>query len=105
VITFYLWRRGKPVWFLIFPMIFMLVMPMWAMIWQIFVGTLDNPSWYSQGKWVLVGIGGATLLLEIWMIWEAVRLFPRAKGALEENAMDVAAIPLRTDSDVLKATG
>ena len=43
VITFHLWRRNKPVWFLILPALFMLVMPMWAMLLQLFLGM-------AQGK-------------------------------------------------------
>jgi carbon starvation protein len=95
VITFYLWRRRQPVWFLILPMVFMLIMPMWAMVVQLFIGNLDNPSWVSQEKWLLVGIGLATMILEIWMILEAVRLFPSAKGVLEIRAhpLPSAAVP------------
>jgi len=87
VITFYLWRRRVPVWFLVVPMIFMLIMPMWAMGWQVFIGGTDNPSWLSQRNWLLVSIAVATLVLEVWMIIEAIRLFPRAKGVIEENAV------------------
>lgn len=90
VITFYLWRRRKPVWFLIVPMIFMLVMPMWAMSWQTFIGGADSPSWISEGKWTLVGIAVATMALEVWMIIEAVQLFPGARGVLEEGAAEPA---------------
>ncbi|HMP83166.1 MAG TPA: carbon starvation CstA family protein, partial [Verrucomicrobiota bacterium] len=89
VITFFLWRRGKPVWFLILPMIFMLIMPIWAMLWQLFHGGADSPSWISQGKWTLVAIGLATIALEIWMIVEAALMFPRVKGVLEPNALDL----------------
>lgn len=88
VITFYLWRRGKPVWFLIVPTIFMLVMPMWAMIWQTFVGGTGNPSWISEGKWTLVAIALATMLLEVWMIIEATLLFPRVRGVIETGAVE-----------------
>ena len=86
VITFYLWRRGTSMWFLVFPLVLMLVMPMWAMIYQIFI----SPGWLvaEQPKYLLGGIGLATIVLEIWMIIEAVRLFPKAKGVLEENALD-----------------
>jgi carbon starvation protein len=87
VITFYLWRRGIPVWFIALPMIFMLIMPMWAMFWQVFVGDGGNPSWLSQRNWLLVSIAIATMALEVWMIVEAWRLFPRAKGIIEENAV------------------
>ncbi|MEX2044049.1 MAG: carbon starvation protein A [Opitutus sp.] len=88
VITFYLWRRGIPVWFIVFPMVFMLIMPMWAMVWQVFVGDGGNPSWLSQRNWLLVSIAVATMALEIWMVFEAVRLFPHARGVIEKNAIE-----------------
>jgi carbon starvation protein len=88
VIAFYLWRRGQPIWFLVVPMVFMLVMPMWAMIWQVFVGGADTPSWISQERWALVFIGLATLVLECWMIVEAIILFPRARGVVERGSLD-----------------
>jgi carbon starvation protein len=93
VITFYLWRRSKPVWFLILPMVFMLIMPAWAMVWQLFVGDEGNPGWWQEGKYLLVSIGLATLVLEAWMIVEGLKMFPRARGVLEENALDGIARP------------
>ncbi len=87
VIAFYLWRRGIAVWFVVLPMIFMLIIPMWAMIWQVFIGGADTPSWLSQGKWLLVSIAMITLVLEVWMVIEAIKLFPRAKGIIEDNAV------------------
>jgi len=86
VITFYLWRRGTSMWFLILPLLLMLVMPMWAMIYQLFIA----PGWLvaEQPNYLLGGIGLATIALEIWMIIEAVKLFPRVKGVIEENALD-----------------
>ena len=89
VITFYLWRRGKPVWFLVIPMIFMLIMPMWAMLHQLFA----SPGWLAgdEGSDYLLGaIGLATIALELWMIFEAWQLFPKAKGVLEEGALDAS---------------
>jgi carbon starvation protein len=87
VITFFLWRRGVPVWVFVLPMLFMLVMPMWAMLWQTFVGSAGNPSWWSQQKWLLCGFALSTCALEIWMVVEAVKLFPRVRGVLEEGAV------------------
>ncbi|MBO36053.1 MAG: hypothetical protein CMO64_07670 [Verrucomicrobiales bacterium] len=86
VITFYLWRRGRAIWFLAIPMVFMLIMPMWAMLHQLFIA----PGWLKAGQvdHLLGGIGLATIALEIWMIVEAIKLFPKAKGVLEENALD-----------------
>jgi carbon starvation protein len=64
-------------------MIFMLIMPLWAMLLQLFVGTGDSPGWIAQGKLLLAGVGLATLALEAWMVVEAIRLFPRVRGVLE----------------------
>ena len=74
-------------WFLVIPMIFMLVMPMWAMCHQLFVA----PGWLVEGEktdYLLGGIGLATIALEIWMIFEAFQLFPKAKGVLEQGAIE-----------------
>ena len=83
VIFFYLWRRGKPIWFIAIPMIFMLIMPMWAMSQQLFIG---DKSWIKQGNWLVSSIGFATILLEVWMVYEAWQMFPKAKGVLEDDA-------------------
>ena len=36
VTVFYLWRRSKPVWFVLLPMLLMIVLPAWALMWQLF---------------------------------------------------------------------
>jgi carbon starvation protein len=51
--------------------------PAWAM-------TYNVVTWYGQGKWLLVAIGVAVLLLEAWMILEAALMWKRAKGVLPE---------------------
>jgi carbon starvation protein len=86
VIGFYLWRRSKPVWFLGFPLVFMLIMPAWALIWQMFVEAPgSDTSWLQDGRWILLAIGGATLALEVWTIIEATLLWPKVKGVLEDG--------------------
>jgi len=76
VIGFYLRRRNKPIWFLVVPMIFMLIMPVWAMLSQI-------GEWWSKGQLVLFVIAVVTLGLEAWMLIEAMVLWPRVRGVLE----------------------
>ncbi|MDG1891243.1 MAG: carbon starvation protein A [Verrucomicrobiota bacterium] len=85
VIVFYLWRRQKPIWFLVIPMVFMLLMPMWAMVVQLFFGTGGSKSWIESGNWIVVIVGFATIMLEIWMLFEALLMFPRVKGELEPH--------------------
>jgi carbon starvation protein len=81
---FYLWRRAVPIWFLVGPMILLLILPAWAMTLQAFVG---EASWYAQENWLLVGIALITMALEAWMVVEAVTLFPKVKGVVEANAV------------------
>ncbi|MDP6986488.1 MAG: carbon starvation protein A [Phycisphaerales bacterium] len=87
VIAFFLWRGGRPAWFLIIPMAFMLVIPAWAMGAQIFTGTGADEAWIAQDRWLLVGIGVATLGLEVWMIVEAALLWPRVRLAAASPSM------------------
>lgn len=88
VVTFWMWRRRLPVWFVAIPMVFMLLLPGVAMTIQIFVG--EN-SFLAAGNWLLVVIGLATLALQIWMIVEALIVWPKAKGVLEEQLEPLAA--------------
>lgn len=94
VITMYLWRRRKPLWFLIVPMVFMLIMPMWAMTWQVFIGSADSPRWLMPDggatKWPLALIGVASIIIEVWMIVEALLVWPRVRGVIEHGATDAA---------------
>ena len=81
VTVFYLWRRNKPIWFAALPMVVMIILPAWALSWQMF-----NPTsgWLQQGQYLLLAIGGGAMLLQAWMVVEAMLLWPRAKGVLEE---------------------
>ena len=97
VISFFLWRRNVPVWFIVIPMIFMLIMPAWAML-------SDLPRWLDPAdgnvNWVVVVVGVATLALEAWMIVEAALMWPQAKGVLEE-----ALPPLDTPAPAAAGSG
>ncbi|MCP5521234.1 MAG: carbon starvation protein A [Verrucomicrobiales bacterium] len=76
VVTFWLWRRGLPTLFTLIPMVFMLILPAWAM-------TTDLLRWWGKGQYLLAGVALLLLVLEAWLVVEAVRTWPRAKGALE----------------------
>ena len=101
VTTFYLWRRGKPVLFVAVPMIIMIILPGYALVWQLFN---SNTGWFLQtvetgDKLLVTSIGLITLLLQLWMVIEAVIMWPKAKGVLEE------ALPPLKPSSKLSASG
>lgn len=78
VVSFFLWRRSIPVWFIVIPMIFMLIMPAWAMLTEL-------PGWLAaeNPNWVVIVVGVATIALEVWMLVEAIILWPKVKGIVE----------------------
>ena len=96
VITFYLWRRNVPVWFVAIPMLFMLIMPAWAM-------SAELPNWLNplplsdgsvpRPNWTVIVVAVATLTLEAWMIIEAALLWRRARGVLEETLPPLRSTP------------
>ncbi|MBX3434422.1 MAG: carbon starvation protein A [Pirellulales bacterium] len=81
VTVFYLWRRRKPIWFAVLPMIVMVIMPAWALCWQLFNA---DTGWWRHGSYLLASIGTGVLVLQGWMAFEAVAAWPRARGVLEE---------------------
>ena len=94
VITFWMWRRRLPIWFVVIPTIFMLILPCWAMLHQLFVEAVgSDQGWIAMKSWHLVLIAFATIALEIWMILEAFAAWPKAKGVLEPAVEPLPAIP------------
>ncbi|MEM7699135.1 MAG: carbon starvation protein A [Verrucomicrobiota bacterium] len=79
VITFWMWRRKLPIWFVALPMIFMLILPAMAMWIQVF----GEGGYLAKQNWLLVAFGLATLALEAWMVFEAIIAWPKARGVLE----------------------
>lgn len=90
VIVFYLLRRNRPIWFAVLPMAAMLVMPAWAMLWQMF-----NPNgWWANGKYLLFGFGLAVEALQVWMITEGLLVWKKARGNYPElPPLDAAGAP------------
>ena len=63
------------------PMLIMIVMPIWALSWQMFN---SESGWLPKQNYLLLSIGLAVMGLQIWMVIEALLIWPRAKGVLEE---------------------
>ena len=85
VIVFWMRQKKMPIWFLILPTIAMLIFPAWAMAHQVFVKGLGmDGSWIEEGRWLLVCLGIGTLILEIWMIIEAIKAWNKTSALLKK---------------------
>ncbi len=105
VTVFYLWRRNKPVWFVLLPMLLMIVMPAWAILWQLFSTELVNGKpvgwmWNFKDHLLMGTIGLLSLGLQLWMVLEAIWMWPKAKGVIEE-----ALPPLPLTKSKLQSSG
>ncbi|HBL47356.1 MAG TPA: carbon starvation protein A, partial [Planctomycetaceae bacterium] len=83
VIVFYLRRRNKPIIFALVPMIVMLIMPAWAMLWNMFN---SKSGWaYSADDWHLFLFGLIVIALQVWMMIEGLLVWSKSKGHLEQQ--------------------
>jgi len=86
VITFWLWRRSLPVWFIIPPAIVMLILPGIAM-------TIKVYEFFQNSQFLLAILGLATIALQIWIIMEAKIAWPRARGVMEDLSGSTESLP------------
>ena len=86
VITFWLWRRALPVWFIVPPTILMLVLPGIAMGIKVY-------EFFQNAQILLAVLGLATIALQLWIIFEAVAAWPRARGVMEDLSGSTESLP------------
>ena len=83
VVIFYLRWMKKPIFFVVIPLLMMLIFPAWALIHQL-------RTFLAQGNYLLVGFSIFVLLLQAWMVIEAVAAWgsvsTRSAAALEGTA-------------------
>ncbi|RMF38504.1 MAG: carbon starvation protein A, partial [Planctomycetota bacterium] len=77
VATFYLWRRNKTIAFLAIPTLVMMLMPCWAMTYNLIF------DWIPGGNWLLIGFGTGILALQVWIFVEGLLIWNRVRGVLE----------------------
>ncbi|WDV47319.1 carbon starvation protein A [Clostridiaceae bacterium M8S5] len=73
IITVYLAKRGKSIVFTIIPMIFMMAMTGWGMLYNI-------KNFYNKSDWLLFIIGIIIVVLEIWMLVESINVIRKSKS-------------------------
>ncbi|HPS52825.1 MAG TPA: carbon starvation CstA family protein, partial [Phycisphaerae bacterium] len=67
LVAIYLLRRRINPWFVVIPLILMVVLPAWAMCWNIF----SDGGWLMEKNYLLVGFGIASMALTAWLLVEA----------------------------------
>lgn len=87
VLSFYLWRRSKPVLFALLPMLVMLLMPAWALLWQMFN---SQNGWWFANNYLLMSFGLGILGLQAWMMVEGAMLWSKVKGVQEDPLPQLA---------------
>jgi carbon starvation protein len=78
-VTVYLKRKGWNYWYTFIPMVFMLVVTVAAMLYNI------TSIYLPQRQLLLLGVGGCVFVLSVWLAMEAVLRFrkgmvPAARG-------------------------
>ena len=71
VVTLFLVKLRRPIWVTAIPMAFLLFMTTWAMV-------LNLARYYTDSQAVLLAVGGAIFVLELWLVLEAVGALRRA---------------------------
>jgi carbon starvation protein len=70
VLTLYLLKLGRRAWVTAIPMVFLLFMTTWAML-------LNLARFAEDDQVLLTAVGGAILVLELWLLFEGVVAFRR----------------------------
>lgn len=72
LLSIYLYKHKRPTLYVIIPMVFMLIITVWAMIIKL------NEFWKTQ-SWSLFIIGGIVFVLAIWLVFEGLVIFRKKK--------------------------
>ena len=74
IVSLYLMRNGRTFWVTMVPMAFLLLMTTWAMI-------INLGGYFGTNDWMLLVIGAAIFILEIWLLLEGAAAIRRVRAA------------------------
>ena len=90
IVSLFLIRLRRPAWVTVVPMSFVLVMTTWAMI-------LNLIRYRSESQTLLLVVGGAIFVLELWLLFEAVAAVRRLLAERREGALALEPKEARQD--------
>ncbi len=77
VVSVFLWKLRRPVWYTLLPMIAMLIVSTWAILLSI-PGFWKDSTLAPSQQWALTGVSGILIAIAGWLLLEALVVF--AKG-------------------------
>jgi carbon starvation protein len=77
VVTFWLARRKMSIWFAFVPGIVMLIVPATALV-------MDAAKYIDKQQYMMAAVAILVLALEVWIVVEAILMWPKARGIMEE---------------------
>lgn len=80
VVSIYLYRRKKPMWYTVLPMVFMLVLTIYAMLFQLHEFWLETPK-----NMPLIVTSLILIVISFWLVLEAVIVFKKLKKSFKEG--------------------
>ena len=98
VVTTYLRKKGKPIWFTLVPAAIMFVITGFAMRYKITDFAFGDPLTGAEPKVHLLVISVIVVALELWMVVEAVKVLLRPPAAPAPEAAP-AGEPAKTAAD------
>jgi len=81
VVTLFLVSLKRRVWVTVIPMAFLLVMTTWAMV-------LNLIRYWTQSQVMLLAVGGAVFVLELWLMFEGIVAVRRSIGQGGERPLN-----------------
>jgi carbon starvation protein len=88
VMTVWLLKMKQPIIYTFLPMLFMMIVTLWAMLWNIV-------NFYEKGDWSLVAVASAIFILALWLVGEAYVALRRARKEEGQKASESTDISYR----------
>jgi carbon starvation protein len=76
VVTIWLVKTGRPMIYTFLPMVFMMAVTLWAMMWNIV-------NFWNTGDWLLGIVASAIFILALWLVGEAYLALKSTRGGKE----------------------
>lgn len=85
VVSVFLWKLRRPVWYTLLPMIAMLIVSTWAMLLSI-PGFWKDTKLSPTQQWALTIVSGVLIAMAGWLVVEALLVFAKGRSTGQETS-------------------